>query len=76
VVATKRGYYITPGDGIKLPNKKIVGKDIILDQNADIDKMMVDEQAFRYKNKSLAARLELGTPTNIQFFLPEELDDI
>lgn len=76
VVSTKRGYFVTPGDGVKLPNKKVVGRDIILDQKAKIDDMMTDSQALMYKDKPLAARLELGAPTNIQFFLNEDIDGV
>ena len=73
VVSTKKGYFVTPGDGVQLPNKKIVGKDIILDQKANIEAMMADPEMLQYKDKPLAARLELGTPTNIQFFLNEDV---
>lgn len=75
VVSTKKGYYITPGDGVKLPNNKIIGKDIILDQKARIDAMMVNAEELMYKDKPLAARLELGTPANIQFFMNDESDE-
>lgn len=74
VVSTKKGYFVTPGDGVKLPNKKVIGRDIILDQKAKIDDMMLDPQMLMYKDKPLAARLELGTPTNIQFFLNEDIE--
>lgn len=59
IVKTKKGYFITPGEGVKLPNGKIVGKDLILDENADILRMMVDKEALYYKNESLAAFLKL-----------------
>jgi hypothetical protein len=76
VVSTKKGYYVTPGDGVELPNKKVIGKDIVLDQKANIDAMMVNDQELMYKDRPLAARLELGAPTNIQFFMYDELDDV
>lgn len=75
VVSTKQGYFVTPGDGVKLPNKKIVGKDIVLDQKADIDAMMLNAEQLMYKDRPLAARLELGAPSNIQFFLNDESPD-
>jgi len=53
VVSTKNGYFITPGDGVKLPNNKIVGKDIILDKKADINVMIAGSQALLYKDKPL-----------------------
>lgn len=73
VVSTKKGYFVTPGDGVTLPNKKVIGRDIILDQKAKIDDMMTDPQMLMYNSKPLAARLELGTPTNMQFFLNEDV---
>ena len=76
VVSTKKGYYITPGNGVTLPNKKIIGKDILLDQKADIDRMMLDPEVLLYKDRPLAARLELGSPSNIQFFLNDDSVDV
>lgn len=72
VVSTKKGYFVTPGDGVSLPNKKVVGKDIILDQKANIAAMMVNPQELMYKDKPLAAHLELGSPANIQFFMNDD----
>lgn len=72
VVSTKKGYFITPGDDVRLPNKKVVGKDIILDKNADIEKMMLDQQAFLYKDKVFAARLDLGDKNKVALFLGED----
>ena len=75
VVSTKKGYYITPGDGVMLPNKKVIGKDIVLDQKADIDLMMLNPDELLYKDRPLAARLELGAPMNMQFFLNDDSPD-
>ena len=72
VVSTKKGYFVTPGEGVTLPNKKVIGKDIILDQKADIDAMMLNPEALLYKDRPLAVRLELGAPSNIQFFLNDD----
>jgi hypothetical protein len=72
VVSTKKGYFVTPGNGVTLPNKKIIGKDIILDQKADIDAMMISPDELMYKDRPLAARLELGAPMNMQFFLNDD----
>jgi len=72
VVSTKNGYFVTPGDGVKLPNKKVVGTDIVLDKKADIAAMIMDPQVLLYKDKPLAARLELGSSANVQFFLNED----
>jgi hypothetical protein len=76
VVSTKKGYYVTPGNGVTLPNKKVIGKDIILDQKADIDAMILNPQELLYKDKPLAARLDLGSSMNMQFFLNDDAVDI
>ena len=59
VVKTKFGYFITPGEGVELPNGKIIGKDIILNEDADILKMMGSENYLRYGNMPLAAPISL-----------------
>ncbi len=60
VVRTKKGYFITPGQNVKLPNGKIIGTDVILDEDANIAAMMQDEQALMYQDATLAAPLPLG----------------
>lgn len=57
LVRTKKGYFVTPGEGVKLPSGKIVGVDIKLDENADIQAMIKDEKLFGFKGKALAAPL-------------------
>ena len=74
VVYTKKGYFITPGDGVKLPNKKVVGKDIILDKHADIKKLMRDEQALMFEGKPLAAEILIGK-TSRGYAQAFDLDD-
>ncbi len=59
IVRTKKGYFITPGDNVRLPNGKIVGKDIKLDEDADITVMMSDENMLMFKRESLAVSLTL-----------------
>ena len=71
IVSTRNGYFITPGDGVILPNKKVIGKDIIFDKNADIQKMMEDPHTLLYKDKPLAAHLDLGSSGTVRFFLNE-----
>ena len=60
IVRTKKGYFITPGEGVMLPNGKVIGKDILFDENADIEAMMKDENALFYKGEALAAPLSIG----------------
>lgn len=55
VVQTYKGYFITPGQGVELPNGKHIGVDIILDATSDIVAMMKDPQTLLYEDKPLAA---------------------
>jgi len=60
VIKIKDTYYIVPGDGVKLSNGKVIGKDIIIDSNSDIEKMMTDPKELNFKGSPLAAKLELN----------------
>lgn len=62
---TAKGLFITPDDDIKLPNGKVIGKDIILDEKADIAAMMNDETQLKFKDKVFAAPLEIKTKASI-----------
>ncbi|HEX2977746.1 MAG TPA: hypothetical protein VHO47_01360 [Candidatus Babeliales bacterium] len=60
VVRTKKGFFIVPGNGVKLSNGKVIGKDIVLDENADIPAMMADEKMLNFKGKALAAPVSMS----------------
>jgi len=59
IVKTKKGLFITPGEGVSLPNGKVIGKDIMLEEHADIAAMMKDEQSLLYDGKALATQIYL-----------------
>ncbi len=57
IIKTNRGYYIVPGEGVKLPNGLIIGKDIKVDNMSNIACMVNEkgESATMYEGKSLVA---------------------
>lgn len=57
IARTNQGYFIIPGDGVTLPNGKVVGKDIIINADTDITKLMESEDGFSYKKLTFAAPL-------------------
>ena len=59
VMRSHNRYYVVPGDGIRLSNGKIIGKDLIVDENSDIDQLINDPAGLRYKDKPLAVKLDL-----------------
>ena len=60
IVRTKKGYFITPGEGVALASGKVVGKDIKLDEDADIPALMADPEGLQFKGRALAAPLPVG----------------
>ena len=67
IVHTKNGYFITPGEGVELPNDKVIGKDIILDEDADIFAMMDDTDKLMSKRRVFAAPLIGIWPAKMNF---------
>lgn len=59
VVQTNDGYFITPGNGVRLPNGKVIGKDILLTKDADIEALMKDKNVLYFKGRSLAQKLSI-----------------
>ncbi len=59
LVRTKKGYFVTPGDGVKLPNGRVIGVDIKFDENSDIEAMMKNDQQLAFKGKALATSLAI-----------------
>ena len=58
LVATKKGIYIVPGDGVRLANGKIIGTTLKFANDTDIDAMMIDPaQLLSWSSKPLAAKL-------------------
>lgn len=72
IVETKKGYFITPGDGVKLPNGKVIGKDIPLNKNDDIFALMRNPKALLYNDMEFAAHLDIGASVNIELQLGDE----
>ncbi len=60
IVRTKHGYYIVPGNGVKLANGKIVGKDIVINQQTDIDSLVNDSEGLEFEGKALVAPVQAG----------------
>ena len=75
VVHTDKGYFIMPGQGVLLPNGKVMGKDIKIDEKSDIEKLMQDENALMHKNRPLAAQLKLSFSEFQKTILEQMPDD-
>lgn len=73
VVKTKKGYFITPGDGVKLPSGHVIGKDIIFDEDADIQAMIYDNKVLLVEDRPLAVPLSISMSEGGGCSIPEEL---
>jgi hypothetical protein len=65
IISTPRGFFIAPGDGVVLPNGKEIGKDIILDKQADIEAMLHNENQLMFQGRPLALSIRdaITTPS-------------
>ncbi|MGE0010018.1 MAG: hypothetical protein AB7F19_05770 [Candidatus Babeliales bacterium] len=73
IVRTHKGYFIVPGEGVELGNGKVIGKDIVFDEDADIEAMMQDEHALKFKEYKLAAPLILKSEAQVELTPKEAL---
>lgn len=67
IVKTTHGYFITPGNGIQLPTGRTVGKDLVLDEEADIPALMASKKGLLFKGRPLAAPIAIYTGANDSF---------
>ena len=74
IVHTDKGYYITPGNGVTLPNGKEIGKDIVLTKGSDIAQMMTEEGGLVYKGTAFVVPLPLKSTAWQQVLLEQALD--
>ncbi len=77
IVRAQDGYFILPGDGVILPTRKVMGKDVTVDENTQMISLL--EQEFTYKGKPLAVPLPMGNEGTVAVpvdgAVPEELED-
>jgi len=60
VVSTQKGFHITPGEGVELPNGKIVGRDLLLSPDTDLETLATDPEGFSYRGTPLILPLKIG----------------
>lgn len=61
VLKNRQGYFIVPGDGVKLNNGKVIGKDIVLNYDSDMYDLMRNPNALLSKIGVLAAPIPVGS---------------
>lgn len=61
ILKTEKGYFIVPGDGVKLGNGKKIGTDIVLDSSTDVAALLQDSEGLKSEQGSLGTRVDIGT---------------
>jgi hypothetical protein len=64
ILKSTKGYYIVPGDGVRLSNGKVIGRDIMLTPSIDIENLLKYEPGLSYRGIPLIAKLELSHESN------------
>lgn len=59
IVKTKFGYYLTPGEGVRLSNGKVIGEDIKLLESTDMNVLLNDPKALLSGSNNLAIKLDI-----------------
>lgn len=57
ILKTKNGYYLVPDDGVELRNRTVIGKDLVLDSQTNIDELLQPRGPLNYRNRPLGARI-------------------
>lgn len=84
LIQTYEGLFIIPGYGVKLPNGLIMGKDIHIDFNTSVKKMLAQKGALHHTGSSLGLQLNIkvgiwdpsiggtkSTNENLNYFISE-----
>ncbi len=76
IVRTDAGYFIVPGEDVKLPNGSVMGKDILLDKDADIAQLTQNGEPLNFEGKRLAAQILLNVGNGLFDLNALDLDDL
>ncbi len=57
IINTKEGYFVLPGTGVRLPNKLVMGKDIVLSHDSAVTLMLQPGGRLNAQGQPLAIRL-------------------
>lgn len=58
LIATKKGFYVVPGYGARLPNGTIMGHELMLTQRSNIDELIEPGGKLFFDNRAFAQKLD------------------
>lgn len=59
IVKTKHGYFLTPGNGVRLTNGLVVGTDIVLNADSDVNELIKIGKLHSHDGKPLAIAISI-----------------
>ncbi|MDR3647295.1 MAG: hypothetical protein P4L22_07165 [Candidatus Babeliales bacterium] len=59
IVQGSKGYYIVPGDGVRLSNGKVIGRDLLFTSSTNVENMLKDKKALLSKGGPLGAKVNV-----------------
>lgn len=57
LVKARDGFFIVPGNGVKMPNGLTIGKDIIINETMDVSPLLLQKGALNFKGSQLALKI-------------------
>ena len=57
VVTVDQGVFLTPGDGVELPNGLVMGRDVVITPETNISELLNEGGSLNYHGEQLATRL-------------------
>lgn len=60
IVKAKSGFYLVPGQGVKLASGKVIGKDIVFHEKTDMEQLLNSKADLEYEGAALAAKLPMS----------------
>lgn len=58
VISTEQGYFVAPGDGVRLSDGRIIGHDIVLNKETKFDELLADG-TLMYKGRALVQKIDI-----------------
>lgn len=74
LIQSKDGYYVVPGEGVRLPSGNLMGSDIVIDSSTDVTTFMRTSDALTFRNKPLIARIDIAAQLKAGQILPDLSD--
>jgi len=60
IVKARDGWFVVPGDGVWLPNGKVMGKDVVISRKTKVSRLLEKDALLWFNKKKMAAKLDFA----------------